>query len=265
MKLNLKNIVLGALLPISAAVMTGCSGVSAMTPGKMEWIKTESDAPRAGNAYLIRGFIGFFSAGIDSLEVKIDQAGIRANIFQQDQRLKIAEQLCKTYKGKTNREPLILIGHSLGADDAIMCARELEKVGVEVDMLITLDPTRPPQVPKNVKVVYNYYQPSIWDGTGILRGIALTADPGFKGKLYNMNVRTDYKHLLEWDTNHVNIDKNQKIHADAIQKMLTICPPRDQWVKSRGMVASSTTRPVNAVTAGGDAQTATSAVEKNTP
>ncbi|MCS7040674.1 MAG: hypothetical protein NZP34_13800, partial [Caldilineales bacterium] len=151
------------------------------------------------------------------------------------------------------------VRRTLGADDAIMVARELDKVGVEVDMLITLDPTRPPLVPKNVKVVYNYYQPSIWDGTGILRGIPLTAEPGFRGQLHNMNVRAEYKHLLEWDTNHVNIDKNSKIHADAIARILAICPPREQWTRSRASsyTAGPTTRPVaHLPEAGGDGRTA---------
>jgi hypothetical protein len=85
-------------------------------------------------------------------------------------------------------------------------------------------------VPGNVKVVYNYYQPSIFDGTGILRGIPLETEPDFHGKIYNMNVRAEYKHLLEWDTNHVNIDKNSKIHKDVVARVLELCPPREQWV-----------------------------------
>lgn len=220
-----------SLVPALFLAATGCSGISAMTPGKMEWIQPKSDAPYAGNAYLIRGLIGFFSAGIDSLGEQIDESGVRAYVFQQNQRLLIAQTLAKRYgEAKDNHEPLILIGHSLGADDVIMCSRELQKVGVQVDMLITLDATRPPKVPTNVKVCYNYYQPSIFDGTGILRGVPLQTDPGFTGKLYNMNVRKEYKHLLEWDTNHVNIDKNSKIHQDILAKIHELCVPRQEWV-----------------------------------
>lgn len=235
------------MVPVAAAALTGCSTPSKMTPGKMEWVQADSDAPRVGNAYLIRGFIGIFSGGIDALTTKIDQAGVRAHVFQEDQRKILAETVAQTYaKAKGQHEPIVLIGHSLGADDAIHVARALDEVGVEVDMLITIDATRPPKVPKNVRVCYNYYQPSILDGTTILRGIPLETEPGFHGQLHNMNVRKEYSHLLEWDTNHVNIDKNRKVHEDVIEKVYSVCVPRAQWAASRNdgaRLASSTTRP----------------------
>ena len=233
-----------ALLPL-CAVIGGCvSTVSTMTPGKMDWVQPESTAPRAGQAYLVRGLIGLFSGGIDALTVKIDDAGIRAHVFQEDQRNLLAQTLVEKYRNAPDHEPIILIGHSLGADAVINAARELDKAGVQVDVLVTIDATRPPNLPKNVKVCYNYYQPSIFDGTGILRGIPLTPDPDFHGQLYNMNVRAEYKDLLEWDTNHVNIDKNTKIHADVISKLLPVCPPRPEWAAAHmPILAGSTTRP----------------------
>jgi hypothetical protein len=236
------------VLPVLALAIcsSGCVTFSTMTPGKMEWIRPDSDAPRAGNAYLIRGFIGMFSGGIDALTVKIETAGVRAHVFQEEQRHEVARTLAQRYSGaKGTHEPIVLIGHSLGADDAILAARALDEVGVEVDLLVTIDATRPPKVPKNVKVCYNYYQPSLFDGTGILRGVPLKTEPGFKGELHNMNVRKEYKHLMEWDTNHVNIDKNTKIHKDVIQRLLPVCPPREEWAAARAPVlAGATTRPL---------------------
>lgn len=236
------------IAPLSLLTLgTGCfSTVSTMTPGKMEWVQPKSSQPLVGNAYLQRGLIGLFSGGIDSLTEEISKDGIDAHVWQEDQHEETAKTVAAVYsKYRNDHEPIILIGHSLGADDSIIVARALDEVNVPVDMLITIDATRPPKVPKNVKVCYNYYQPSIFDGTGILRGIPLETDPGFTGKLYNMNVRAEYKNLLEWDTNHVNIDKNKKIHADIIEKMKQICIPRAQWVamKQRSALASSTTQP----------------------
>jgi hypothetical protein len=235
------------VLPVAlCALCSGCfSTISSMEPGKTEWVQPTSDKPRVGNAYLFRGLIGLFSGGIDAMTMKINEAGIRAHVFQEDQHILIGQVVADVYaKSKGNHEPIVLIGHSLGADDAIKVARELDKVNVDVDLLICIDATRPPKVPKNVRVCYNYYQPSVFDGTGILRGIALETEPGFHGQLHNMNVRAEYQHLLEWDTNHVNIDKNTKIHADVIAKMYPVCVPRQQWVASRTPVlAGSTTRP----------------------
>jgi len=208
----------------------------------------DSDRQRrasAGKVYLIRGLIGVFSGGIDTLTEKIDKEGINAHVFQEDQKDLIAQKLADTYKNSVDHEPIILIGHSLGADDAILAARALDKVGVPVDVLVTIDATRPTKVPGNVRVCYNYYQPSVFDGTGILRGIPIETEPEFKGEMHQFNVREDRKDLLEWDTNHVNIDKNSKIHADIIAKIMPVCIPRDQWVATRTPVlAGATTRPV---------------------
>ena len=249
---NIRNYTFLSLLAAFAFFGGGCfSTVSSMKPGKMDWVQPTSDAPRAGQAYCIRGWIGLFSGGIDALTEKIDKSGVRAHVFQDDQKQILAQTLATQYaKAGARHEPIVLIGHSLGADDAVWAARELDKVGVPVDMLVTIDATRPPKVPKNVRICYNYYQPSILDGAGLFRGIPLETEPGFAGKLYNMNVRKEYKDLLEWDTNHVNIDKNTKIHADIIAKIMPICPPRQEWVAARAPVLAGAqiapaTRPVN--------------------
>src|SRR5262245_44664683 len=105
-----------AILPL-CALLGGCfSTVSSMTPGKMEWVQADSTAPRAGQAYLVRGLIGLFSGGIDALTVKIDGSGVRAHVFQEDQRQLLAQTLVERYKNTPDHEPIILIGHSLGAD-----------------------------------------------------------------------------------------------------------------------------------------------------
>ena len=48
--------------------------------------------------------------------------------------------------------------------------------------------------------------------------IRIVIEPGAKTQLYNLNIRKERTDLLEWDTNHVNIDKNTKIHADIVKK-----------------------------------------------
>lgn len=196
----------------------------------MAWIQSTSEQPRVGNAYLVRGFIGAFSSGIDELNVRIGDQGIRSHVYQEVQDVSVAEAIVKAYEKAPRREPLCLIGHSFGADDVIKIARELDKHNIPVDVLITIDPTQPPKVPKNVRVCWNYYQPSVWDGTQMLRGIAVETEPEFNGTLLNMNIRKEYSSLLEWDTNHINIDKNKKIHADIIKRLEGVCIERTTWL-----------------------------------
>jgi hypothetical protein len=234
--------------------MTGCLGLQlgTMKQGDMNWVQANTTGSRAGHAYLIRGFIGLFSYGIDRMTEKVGATGIEANVFQEDQTQMLGDTILAKYKSTSGaHEPIVLIGHSLGADDAIKIARRLDAEKIPVDLLITVDPTRPDPVPGNVKVCYNYYQPSVFDWTTMVRGVALVLDPGAKTQLYNINIRKDRTDLLEWDTNHVNIDKNTKIHAEIVKHVEEICPTRQQWVAMHG--ATNLTKVPTPVKAGGAA------------
>jgi hypothetical protein len=67
--------------------------------------------------------------------------------------------------------------------------------------LVTLAPYRQNPVPVNVMRAINYYQSSGW-------GAPVTAEPGFRGKLSNIDVREDST------VSHINIDKSTRIQAE---------------------------------------------------
>jgi pimeloyl-ACP methyl ester carboxylesterase len=220
-----------ALILFAAIALTGCS---AMTPGKVDEVQPVTTAPRVGNAYLLRGFIGVFSTGIDHLGQEVNASGIHGEVFQDDQWSVLADQIARRFKGHPDAEPLILIGHSYGADDVIRIARKLDSADVPVTLLITLDPVTPPAVPKNVRLCVNLYQSNgVWDYLPWLRGIPLAQAPGSSGTLYNANIRTERTDLLDPDVNHFNIEKKQKIHEEVLRLLLAVCPPRQDWTAAR--------------------------------
>src|SRR5256885_6401183 len=94
-------------------------GCSAMTPGDVSRVQPASDQPYAGNVYLLRGFIGIWSYGINDIGKKIADAGVRASVYQEDQWGEVTSAIIQRYQGNPNHEPLIVIGHSYGADDAL--------------------------------------------------------------------------------------------------------------------------------------------------
>jgi hypothetical protein len=214
-----------------SACAGGCHG---LTPGKMEWVQVNSESPRAGNVYLMRGWIGVFSTGVDELSQKLNERGVRANVYQETQYGALAKAIAQDYRGAGGAEPLVLIGHSYGADNVVRAARALEREGVQVDLLITLDPTTPPKVPRNVRLCYNYYQPQATDFIPLFRGVPLKSDDGATGKLVNLNLRKERRDLLAADTNHINIDKNPKVHEAVVLNVLEVCPDRRQWLAGRG-------------------------------
>ncbi len=211
-----------------ALVGSGCT--KSMTPGKMQWVRADSDQQRAGNTYLLRGWIGIFSSGIDNLTQQINDSGVRAHVYQDDQWADLAKHLRDAYRADPNHEPLCLVGHSYGADDVLRVARELKKDNIPVDLIVTLDPVTPIDVPTNVKHCVNIYQSNgVWDTMPWLRGVPIKAETT-STQLVNYNIRVDRTDLLEADTDHFNIEKKQKIHSEILKYVLQTCPSREMWV-----------------------------------
>ena len=228
---NTLVIVLVLLAPLAAS--TGCA--KSMKPGPLDRVRPVSDKPRAGNAYLLRGFIGVFSTGVDDLTRQINRSGVRAHVYQDDQWGALAREIAREYKGVRDAEPLVLIGHSYGADDVIRIARELDKANVFVDLLVTLDPVTPPTVPKNVRQALNIYQSNgAWDALPFLRGVPVRQDAQFTGRLDNFDIKKDRRDLLEPGTDHFNIEKKNAVHEEVLGYVLTTCPPRQTWLATRG-------------------------------
>jgi thioesterase domain-containing protein len=235
-------------LMIAAIISCALVGCSAMTPGRVDAVQPVTDAPRAGNAYLLRGFIGVFSTGIDRLGTEVNAAGTHGEVFQDDQWSALADQIAVRFHGHPDAEPLVLIGHSYGADDVVRIARKLDAANVPVNLLITLDPVTAPAVPKNVRLCVNLYQSNgVWDKLPWLRGIPLVQDTGSKGTLYNANIRTDRTDLLEPGLDHFNIEKKQKVHEEVLRLLLAVCPTRQDWIASQSAplpaVATATKMP----------------------
>jgi len=212
-------------------------GCSAMTPGRLDAVTPVTNAvekPRVGSVYLLRGFIGVFSTGIDSLGQQINDRGIHAEVFQESQTASLAAKIAEVYKTNASREPLVLVGHSYGADSTIRVARALSENGITVDLIVTLDPVTPPKVPENVTHVVNLYQSNgAFDALPWLRGIALTPETEDTLVLENINIRTDRTDLLEPGTDHFNIEKKSKIQSEVIARVLEVCIERPAWAANQ--------------------------------
>lgn len=220
---------------------TGCHGVKR---GDLNKVTPISDKPRVGKVYLVRGLVGVFSTGMDELSVKLREQGISAEVFQGEQRAQLAAAIAKAYANNPRREPLVLIGHSYGADDVLRIARELEAKNITVDLVVTCDAVTPPKVPSNIRELYNYYKPNgAWDNLPWLRGIPLSPDEKKAVKLANYDLTSNRRDLLERNTNHFNIEKNAKLHKDIIQRVHKVCPPRPVWAAMQNKTVAQAEKP----------------------
>ncbi len=153
----------------------------------------------------LRGWFGVFSTGLDTLADQLKAKGIKAEVaghLHWD--AAVTDIVRARAAGETG--PLVLVGHSAGANNVIDMARALEKHKITVDLLITLAPLLQNPVPANVLRAVNYYQSPGW-------GAPLAGDKGFHGKLSNNNLIDDPTIL------HASIDKSTRVQADILREI----------------------------------------------
>jgi len=197
--------------------------VSACHPlpaGDVSAVARPAPASRVGRVYLIRGWRDLWSQGIDTLAAELREQGVDARVFRAEQWHEVAEAIDRA--GIPAGEPLVLIGFSYGADDAIEISRVLHR---PVDLLIAIDPVTPPSVPGNVKLCYDFYETNgLWDVFPWLRGIPLKAEE--PGELVNVDLRKERRDLVGPETSHSTIAGNEKLHGEIVEKVIRFCPVR---------------------------------------
>ena len=167
-----------------------------------------SSAAAETRVFLLRGWFGVFSTGMDSMAQELQRKGIRAEaIGHTAWKAAVAKIVKERAAGEMGR--LVLVGHSQGGNNIVDMARELSAHKIPVDLLVTLAPFLQDPVPPNVVRAVNYYQPGGW-------GSPLVADGGFKGELVNIDVGT-YA-----DTFHVTIDKSARIQAEVLSAIAAL-------------------------------------------
>ncbi len=165
-------------------------------------------APRAARIYMMRGLLGIFSLGIDSLATRLRAQGYDPQIFGWDQWGSIATEILDgNRRGDTSQ--IILIGHSLGSNSTIEVANAIRQQNVPVDLIVTFDITQPLQVPRNVVRFINFYQ-----NNGF--GQRALAGYGFNGELQNIDLTSDSS------IGHGNIDEIPRLQQAVVDKVLEI-------------------------------------------
>ena len=157
------------------------------------------------HVYLLRGLMNIFSLGMDDLAQKINARGIRATVHTHAEWQSLSDQIAARYK-RGNRSPVILIGHSLGADAVMLMGEYLGRQNVPVALIVPFDGTASHPASKNVARVFNLTQRSY---------ARMTRGPGFRGELVNMDVSGP-------NIDHINIDKSARLHSLVLQRVIAV-------------------------------------------
>ena len=174
-------------------------------------IPTEAATKPRARVYLFRGALGLiFSRGMDGLTERLQQHGIRADVYEFTICRLIADQAIRDYRD--DPVPITLIGHSMGGLCALTFADILRSANIPVRLVVTIDPAHAsPKVPLNVEHYIN-----IFLSTSILGGGDVVAEPGYQGHYTSIDMK-DHE-----DVTHINIDKMDTIHAQLVTAIMQL-------------------------------------------
>jgi len=197
--------------------------------------------PRA-HVYLLRGLLNIFSLGMDTLAEELKRRDVDATVHSYGDWQTLADQAAADYKaGK--EAPIILIGHSLGADSVMEMAAYLGRKGVPVALVVPFDCIKSCTASDNVAHVLNLTHSGTY---AYVRG-----GPGFHGTLSNIDVSSDP------DIDHINIDKSPRLHARVVAEVLAVVGNhKSAPTKNRNGADARTARPATLPEQGGLKQNA---------
>ncbi len=156
--------------------------------------------------YLLRGLTNVLSPGIDQLDDELRKKNMDVTIANHafsDSLANEAIQDCKS--GRVNS--IVLIGHSLGASAAVSMAEQLQKAGLRVALIVTLDPVVKTVVPDNVHFLRNFYISS-GVGTRVERG------GNYHGMLQNVDMGRSA------DLGHISVTTAPSIQKQIMRDIL---------------------------------------------
>jgi pimeloyl-ACP methyl ester carboxylesterase len=249
---------LGTGLPASA--QDAPTADSAAKPAAKSAPKRVAQQGGTGHVYLLRGLLNIFSLGMDDLAAKIQAKGISASVHNHSEWQGLADEIAAKYKAGKHG-PIILVGHSLGADAVMYMAEYLGTKGVPVALVVPFDGTGSFAAASNVAQVMNLTQR---DYAYMRRG------PGFRGVLQNIDVSRDS------NIGHINIDKSPRLHAMVVNKIASVVgrgggggapapkpAPTEAKPAGEGAPAAAPSAPAPSVPSGSSASTSPAAASAN--
>ncbi len=183
-------------------------GLASANPARaFESTQLAAVAGKRPDVYFLRGFGDVFSRGLDQIASTLKRKRVKATVLSYGQWPNVVSRIVANRK-KYGRRPVILVGHSLGANAALRVAKALKKKRISVSYMATLAATAPPPASSNIRKLTNYYFKK--DGWGKpVRG-----GPGFRGVLKNIDFSKNKK------VGHFNIDSQPRLQREVVRNVL---------------------------------------------
>ncbi len=166
---------------------------------------------KAASVYLMRGFLGVFSLGMDRLDASLRAKGVKTRILSHTGWPSVvSEILAEQALHPGQHAPVVIVGHSLGGNAALQAGYVLGKQGFPVDLVVTVDPTMSRPISPVVKRYLNVYM------SGDAFGTKLAAT----GKaVANDDIRSNPL-LNKPGVNHFTMDENPLVQQQILNEVM---------------------------------------------
>src|SRR5262249_37626513 len=130
-----------------------------------------------------------------------------------------------TARRSGDTRPLVLIGYSRGANDALRLTRRLQKENITVDTLILMLMAAQESVPANVVSCLNVYKSSPADDwVPAFRGLPVTVESA-QTNLVNYNVRYHDEAVAQAAINQFTVSQNPAVQAMVVERVTMALRP----------------------------------------
>lgn len=170
----------------------------------------------------LRGLWDVFSLGLNELVDKMNAVGLPAEARSGPDWPNILNEIIR----EDRNIPVVLVGHSYGADQAVEICEALEDRGISIQLLVLVDPTDPHPIPSNVDRCVQFYIPTPL-GDSLPDVFAGSPAPPAQGndhtQFRNILVSTETLGDQVSEADHFNLESNDLLHAIIIDEVQQLC------------------------------------------
>lgn len=159
---------------------------------------------RAEEVYFFRGGFDIFSTGMNKMAADLRAQKINATSQSFMSWQSVANDIIRRSKEKKVSYPIVVLGHSFGADAVTDFANYLGQNGISTDLVIGFDATGTRILTKGAKRVVNYRSSQIGP---YVKG------EGFRGTISHVDVS-------KFGANHFTIEQTKEVQALAMKEVL---------------------------------------------
>jgi len=203
-------------------MLAGCGATRAWLPQARSTAKPPS-AAAPSNVVVVRATAGYWP-DCERLVQSLSEQGAPATVIRGMEVNRTADRIV-TARRSGDVRPLVVIGYSRGANDALRLTRRLQKENIAVDTLVLMEMAAQESVPANVVSCLNVYKSSPADDwVPAFRGLPVTVESA-QTNLVNYNVRFHDEAVAQAAINQFTVSQNPAVQAMVVERVTMALRP----------------------------------------